>query len=89
MTGSVLSEYVASELLSMLRLLKQKINVHQYSSGKEVIKAFLPGDWVFKNDKGLVIKVNPLDGITNRPKQLKIAFRIKKNRQNGQSKTIM
>ena len=53
-----------------------KINVHQYSSGKEVIKAFLPGDWVFKNDKGRGIKVNPLNGITNMPKQLKIAFRI-------------
>jgi hypothetical protein len=51
-----------------------KINLHQYSSGKEVIKAFLPGDWVFKNDKGQVIKVNPLNGITNMPKQLKIAF---------------
>jgi hypothetical protein len=51
-----------------------KINVHQNSSGKEVIKAFLPGDWVFKNDKGQVIKVNPLGGITNMPKHFKIAF---------------
>jgi hypothetical protein len=66
-----------------------KIDVHQYSSGKEVIKAFLPGDWVFKNDKGQVIKVNPLNGITNMPKQLKIAFWIQKNRQKGQSITIM
>jgi hypothetical protein len=55
-----------------------KIDVHQYSSGKEVIKAFLPGDWVFKNDKGRVIKVNPLDGIADTPKQFKIVFRIQK-----------
>jgi hypothetical protein len=66
-----------------------KIKVHQYSSGKEVIKAFLPGDWVFKNEKGRVIKTNPLDGITDTPKELKITFRIQKNRQNGQSITIM
>ncbi len=79
---------MASELLSMLRL-QTKIEVHQYSSGKEVIKAFLPGDWVFKNNKGQVIKVNPLDRITDMPKQLKIAFQIQKNRQNGQSITIM
>jgi hypothetical protein len=51
-----------------------KINTNQYSSGKEVIKAFLPGDWVFKNDKGQEIKVNPLNRITDTPKQLKIAF---------------
>jgi hypothetical protein len=66
-----------------------KIDVHQYSSGKEVINAFLPGDWVFKNDKGQVIKVNPLGRITDMPKQLKIAFRIQKNRQNCQSIMIM
>jgi hypothetical protein len=66
-----------------------KIDMHQYSSGKEVIKAFLPGDWVFKNDKGQVIKVNSLDRIANTPKQLKIVFQIQKNRQNGQSITIM
>ena len=66
-----------------------KIDVHQYSSGKEVIKAFLPGDWVFKNEKGRVIKINTLGEVTDTPKELKITFRIQKNWQNGQSITIM
>ena len=48
--------------------------MNQYSSGKEVIKAFLPGDRVFKNDKGQVIKAHPPDGIADMPKQLKITF---------------
>jgi hypothetical protein len=29
-----------------------KVDMHQYSSGKEVIKAFLPGDWVIRTIKG-------------------------------------
>jgi hypothetical protein len=66
-----------------------KIDVHQYSSGKEVIKAFFPGDWVFKNNKGRVIKAHILKGSTDAPKQLKITFRIQKNWQNGQSISIM
>ena len=66
-----------------------KIDTHQYSSGKEVTKVFLPGDWIFKNNKGRVIRDHPLDGTAETPKQLKITFRIQKNRQNGQSITII
>jgi hypothetical protein len=66
-----------------------KIDMHQYSSGKEVTKAFLPGDWIFKNNKGQIIRDHPLDGTAETPKQLKITFRIQKNCQNGQSITII
>ena len=65
---------------------KTQTNVeeHKYASGKRVVKAFVPSDWKFYNSKGQLI--------TNSrevPKKLKLTFRIQKNRQNGQSITLV
>jgi hypothetical protein len=37
------------------------INEHEYPSGKRVVKAFLPTDWKFYNQKGNVMHVHPLN----------------------------
>jgi hypothetical protein len=37
------------------------VNEHKYPSGKHVVKAFLPTDWKFYNQKGNVMYVHPLN----------------------------
>ncbi len=65
---------------------KTQTNVeeHEYASGKRVVKAFVPSDWKFYNSKGRLI-IDPMEV----PKKLKMTFRIQKNRQNGQSITLV
>ena len=67
-----------------------KVDMHEYPSGNSVVKAFLPTDWTFKNDKGRLIKIHSLGSDANNvtPNEVKIIFRIQKNRQNGQPITI-
>lgn len=63
---------------------------HEYPSGKRVVKAFIPTDWKFYHSKGRVINVHSLHGEPKEfPTKLKITFRIQKNRQNGQSITLV
>jgi hypothetical protein len=65
---------------------KTQTNVeeHEYASGKRVVKAFVPSDWKFYDSKGRLI-IDPMEV----PKKLKMTFQIQKNRQNGQSITLM
>jgi hypothetical protein len=63
---------------------KSKVGVHNYHSGKQVIKAFLPKDWIFYNQNGRIIRDHPSgDEAHPSPKKMKITFWIQKNRQNG------
>jgi len=63
-------------------------NFRSSPSENLVVKAFLPTDSIFKNEKGRLIKIHALDGNTVAPSEVKITFRIQKNRQNGQAITI-
>jgi hypothetical protein len=53
-------------------------DMHEYPSGNSVIKAFLPTDWIFKNDKGCLIKIHSLkiDVNTVALNEVKITFQI-------------
>jgi hypothetical protein len=64
--------------------------MHEYPSGNSVTKAFLLTDWIFKNDKGCLIKIHSLkfDVNTFALNEVKITFQIQKKRQNGQAITI-
>ncbi len=63
---------------------------HEYPSSKRVVKAFIPTDWKFYNNKGGLIHTHNLKGdLLNYPNKLKITFWILKNRQNGQSITLV
>jgi hypothetical protein len=57
---------------------------HEYPSGNPVVKAFVSSDWKFYNSKGRLI-TDPMEI----PKKLKMTFQIQKNRQNGQSITLV
>ncbi len=39
--------------------MQTKVDTHKYPSRNLVVKAFLPTDWVFKNEKGCLIKILP------------------------------
>ena len=68
--------------------MQNKIDVHKYPSGKWVIKAFTPLDFIIYD------KNNPIINETNTVNQLtvlqkvKVTFQIQKNRENGQSITL-
>ncbi len=67
---------------------QNKIDVHEYASGNKATKAFVPSDWKFYDDNRRLMMVQPLDGLVDTPKKMKLTFRIQKNRQNGQSITF-
>jgi hypothetical protein len=63
---------------------------HEYPLGKCVAKAFIPTDWKSYNNKGGLIRTHNLKGDPRAyPNKLKITFKIQKNRQNGQSITLV
>ena len=67
---------------------QNQIDVHKYPSGKQVIKAFTPSDWIIYNKSNVIIsKTNIADQSTSLQK-VKVTFQIQKNRENGQSITL-
>ena len=66
------------------------IDTHQYPLDKHVIKAFIPTGWKFHDSKGVLICIHSLNSNPQEfPKKLKVIFQIQKNRQNGQSITLV
>ncbi len=51
-----------------------KIDDHEYPLGNRLIKAFFPTDWVFRNDKGQLIKIHSLNGNAIVPSEVNITF---------------
>jgi hypothetical protein len=69
---------------------QSKVDEHEYPSGRRVIKAFIPTDWKFFDKDGVTINVHPLSEDTHTfPSKLRVTYRIQKNRQNGQSITLV
>ncbi len=68
-TGLRLAEYAQKN--------KSKVDVHNYPSDKQVIKAFLPTDCIFYDENGRIIRDYP-SGKEARPspKKMKITFWI-------------
>jgi len=63
---------------------------HEYPLGKRIVKAFIPTDWRFYNSSGALIHIHALNSdLREFPKKLKVTFQIQKNRQNGQSNTLV
>ena len=49
----------------------------------------LNSDWSFFNEKGQLLTTDSLEETHVTPKKLKVTFRIQKNRENGQSNTLI
>ena len=67
---------------------QSQIDEYEYASGNKVIKAFIPSDWRFYDEKGRIITIHSLEKAHITPRKLKVTFRIQKNRENGQSITL-
>ena len=67
---------------------QNKIDVHEYPSGKQVIKAFTPLDFIiYDKNNAIIDEINSTKQLTTL-KKVKVTFRIQKNRENGQSITL-
>ena len=92
-------EAVMTDFLIVIRLLglrvseyaqttQNEIDVHEYPSGKRVIKALTPLDFIIHdNNNAIINEKNTANNLTVL-KHVKVIFRIQKNRQNGQSITL-
>ncbi len=94
-----LFEVVMCDFLIIIRLLgrrvseyaqttQKEIDMHEYPSGKQVIKAFTPLDWIVYDKNNAIINET---NTANQPmllQKVKVTFQIQKNRQNGQSITL-
>ncbi len=51
------------------------VDEHEYPSGKRVVKAILPTNWKFYNQKGNVMHVHPLNNESHTfPKKMKVTY---------------
>lgn len=66
---------------------QSKIDIYEYPSGKQVVKAFIRTDWVFHDERGRIIKVHD-EAMLDSLGKCRVTFRIQKNRQNGQKITF-
>ncbi len=92
-------EAVMTDFLIIIRLLglrvseyaqttQNEINVHEYPSGKGVIKAFTPLDFIlYDKNNAIINETNTANQLTALQK-VKVTFRIQKNRENEQSTTL-
>lgn len=65
------------------------IDVHEYPSGRKVVKAFMAADWTFYAKDGSIIDSDDWQTNSVVPHKVRLLFRIQKNRQNGQTLTIV
>ncbi len=62
---------------------QNKVDVHRYPSGREVVKAFLAGDFHFYDRDGNPMTITD-DSAIDLVGYMRVIWRIQKNRQNGQ-----
>jgi len=73
--GTHVSEYAQTA--------QDKVDVHKYPSGKEVIKAFIAEDFEFFDKNGNPVIMTEHTNIDT-VKSMRVRWRIQKNKQNGQ-----
>ncbi len=65
------------------------VDIHEYPSGRKVVKAFTALDWTFYAKDGSMINSDDWQNNSVVPHKVKLLFRIQKNRQNGQTLTMV
>jgi hypothetical protein len=78
--GPCLSEYAQT--------IQDKVDHHTYPFGKMVIMVFIANNFIFYNENKRVVK-NLNNDFLQQARFVKITWRIQKNRQNGQSITLV
>ena len=67
---------------------QNEIDMHKYPSGKRVINALTPLDLIIYNKNNAIINEKNTANDLTVLKNVKVTFRIQKNRENGQSITL-
>jgi hypothetical protein len=80
--------YIGPCLSKYAQTTQDKVNHHTYPSGKTVIKAFIANDFIFYDKKKCIVKDLNKQSL-QQARFAKITWRIQKNRQNGQSITLV
>jgi hypothetical protein len=83
-----LGRYIGPRLSEYAQTTQDKVNHHTYPSGKMVIKAFIANNFIFYDKKKHIVKDLNKDSL-QRAGFVKITWLIQKNRQNGQSITLV
>ena len=92
-------EAVMTDFLIVIRVLglrvveyaqtmQNEIDVHEYPSGKRVIKALTPLDFIIHDKNNAIINEKNTANNLTALKNVKVTFRIQKNRENRQSITL-
>jgi hypothetical protein len=82
---TVIARYLGLRLSEYGQTTQDKVDMHVYPSGTEVVKAFTANDFVFMDAHGNII--TDLSELTIADR-VKLTWRIQKNRQNNQSATL-
>jgi hypothetical protein len=83
-----LRDYIGPCLRKYAQTTKDKVNHHTYPSGKTVIKAFIVNNFIFYDERKRIIKELKNNSLQQAHSN-KITWRVQKNRQNGQSITLL
>jgi len=78
-TGHRLSEYAQTK--------QNKVDVHKYPSGRQVVKAYTSNDFIFFDGNGQRL-LDLSEASKSQVASMRVTWRIQKNRQNGQSLNI-
>ncbi len=82
------SHYIGPRLSEYAQKNQKKVDMHTYPLGSTVIKAFTANNFIFFDSKKHIIEDLSARSIES-VAAVKITWRIQKNRQNGQSITLM
>ena len=84
-----LSRYIGPRLSEYAQKNQKKVDMHTYpSGGTTVIKAFTANDFIFFDAKKHIVEDLTVESIES-VAAVKITWRIQKNRQNGQSFSLL
>ena len=83
-----LARYIGPRVSEYAQTTQNKVDYHVYPNGTRVIKAFTPNDFIFY-DKNKNIQSTFDESSLSLIASVKITWRIQKNRQNGQSITLV
>ena len=83
-----LGRYIGPRFIENAQKNQIKVDVHTYPSRMIIIKAFMANNFVFYDAKKHIVEILTLDSIES-VAAVKITWQIQKNRQNGQSITLI
>jgi hypothetical protein len=83
----VIGRYIGPRVSKYTQTSDKNVDYHVYSSGKQVIKAFIASDFMFYDEKSQII-ADLFNALFDTVERVRITWRIQKNCQNNQKITL-